>query len=209
MQHAGHANVLHEGEPPGDLGGDVEAGHRPPHDRVGRRIFERRLRVDLQRKRTAAEQLAVRRLLAARPRSDGPVLHHQIAGGYAEPLRRLLHQRAPRGGGRLADLHPALLDGQAAGRDALIRGERGVALDDGDELQRHVQLVGRNLGDGRAHARPEVDLAGKDGDAAPRIDREEGVDLVGRERPRRGAAPRAARHQRREREAHDEDAGAP
>src|SRR6266850_2539626 len=27
VQHAGHADVLHEGEPPGDLGRDVEAGH--------------------------------------------------------------------------------------------------------------------------------------------------------------------------------------
>ena len=100
----------------------------------------------------------------------------------AEALGRLLEQRAARGRRRLADLHAADLDREAAPGRALVGRQRGVALDDLDARERHVELVGGDLRERRRDAGAEIDLAGVDRDHAV------GVDGEDRNRPRSARA---------------------
>ncbi len=99
-------------------------------------------------------------------------------------------------------------DREAAPSDALIRGESGVALDDRDARHRHVELLGDDLRQRRAHAGAEIDLAGIDGDRAVTVDGEEAVDLVGRHGLARGGFGKGGREAARDREGDDERAAA-
>ena len=57
--------------------------------------------------------------------------------------------------------------GRAAGRRLLVVGhDRGVAHDDGDPVERHAELLGRDLGEDRPRALAHVRRAGVDDDAA-------------------------------------------
>ena len=52
----------------------------------------------------------------------------------------------------------------------LVRREHGVALNERDVAERHVELFGDDLRERGAHARAEIDLARVDGDLAVRAD---------------------------------------
>jgi hypothetical protein len=185
VQHAGHTEVLHIGEAARRLLGHVGARDRFADQLERFRVFggNRLLRVELERKRFAADQLRVGHALAAA--TDGAVGDRKRFLGDAEARGRSVEQRGAGRGRRLADLHPPDLDGEAAPGLALVGRERGVALDDLHPRHRQVELVGRDLAERRAGAGAEVDLAGIDRDHALGIDRQERVDLGERERLRR------------------------
>ena len=83
------------------------------------------------------------------------------------------------GGGGLADLHAALGHAGGAGGGALVGGQQGVALDQGDGLDGDAQLLGGHLGDGDAQALAQIDLAAIQGHPAIGADGQEAVDLGG------------------------------
>ena len=207
MQHAAHPQIVDVGEAPRHLGRDIDAPDRLADDRVVLRVLElRRLGVvELDLEHLAADQLAIAD--AAIAGADDAVGHAQLFRLGVEALRRLLDQRRARGRRRVADLHAAGLDGEAAPGRALVGRERGIALDDAHGVERHVELLGGHLRERGAHAGAEIDLAGIDRDAAARVDGEERVDLGDRQRPLRrrllGERCRGA-----EREADDQRAAA-
>jgi hypothetical protein len=180
MEHARHAQVLHVARLSCDLARQVEARDGLANDRVLRRVLERRLVGDGAGKNLAANQVAVAHgLTAAR---DDAVLDRQRVRGDAKPGAGHLEQRLARFGRGFAHRHAADLDGLAAGGVALVGCAGRVALDHVDVLERHVQLVGRDLGQRRAHAGAKLDPTAVDRDAAVLADRQPRVDLVGRDR---------------------------
>jgi len=85
-------------------------------------------------------------------------------------------------------LYAAVLDREAAPGLAL-RGRQGsVPLDDLDARKRHVQLLGHDLGQRRTYAGAQIDLAGIKRNAAPGVDRQEGIHFVKRDGLRRSSA---------------------
>ena len=192
VQHAGHLEVLHVGEAAGDLCGDVDPRLRLADDLVVlRRLFLHRLfGIERDRKALAADQLAVAHVLAA-------ARNHAVCDGElvgAELLCRFRHQCLARGGRCLTQLHAAKLDGEAAPGVALVGREQGVALDQLDAADWHVELLRHDLAQRRGDAGAEIDLAGIDGDVAGLVDGEEGIDFG--ERHRLGAGLRHRFRQR-------------
>src|SRR5207302_11505629 len=112
MDHPLHLEVLHVREAPGDLLRDVEARYRLADDRVGRRVLERRFRIDLQLEPATSHQLGVGDALAVA--ANPAVLDHKIAPGDLEFLRRLVEQRPARRRAGLPYLEAAVLDREAA-----------------------------------------------------------------------------------------------
>src|SRR5881397_3545277 len=84
--------------------------------------------------------------------------------------RRGRNQDVARFGAREAKRGAAVLDREAAGGLTLVRGARGVAADDLDALEVHVQLVGGDLRQRGADALAQLDLAGEDRHGAVRVD---------------------------------------
>ena len=198
MQHSLALVILHVREASGDLVGNVDPSDRLPDDRVVLRVLERRLGVDNEAEVLAADERRVGDAFAAGLRHDDAVLDDDGVLVDAELRGALGNQRLAAGGRCLADLHPAVLDGQAAERDALVGRQRRVALDDGDAIERHRELLGGDLRHRRADSRAEVDLPRVNGHVALRVDREKAVDLIGGDRLRtRCLADRRRRFRRR------------
>src|SRR6185369_15467027 len=82
--------------------------------------------------------------------------------------------------GRLANLHAAVLNRQAAECDALIGRERRVALNDRHGRQRNRQLFGGDLRHRSPYSGAEIDLARIHRYATVGIDGEKTIDLIGR-----------------------------
>ncbi len=166
------------------------------------------LSFDLQGEGLAADQLRVGDLLAA-ARHDA-VGDGEIVALDVEFLRGLVEQGIARGRRRVADLDAGGLHGEAAPGIALIGGEHGVAGDERDRLERHVELFGGHLRERGADAGAEIDLAGIHRDHPGLVDGEEGIDLGERHRLCSGAAPCASASPglAGEREADDKRAGA-
>jgi len=205
--HPRDAEVVHVLEGAGDLPRDVEPADRLADDGEVLRVLGGRLGIELQIELLAADELPVADSLAAGLGHD-PALRNRerfLVGG--ELGRRLGNESLSRRGRGLADLHAAVLDGEAAEGDALVGSERGIALYDGDVGERNRQLLRRDLGHRGADAGAEIDLAGEDRDLALGIDGEEPVHLVGRDgllRSGRLFLGRAFRQPGREREADDQ-----
>src|SRR6185312_5232692 len=108
------AEILHVGEAARHLVGDVEAHDRAAHDLVILRRLDRRLLVELEREIVPAGELAIGEGLAG-GRCDDAVADAEVARFGIESVRCVLEQRAPRRRRRLAQLHAAILDRQAAG----------------------------------------------------------------------------------------------
>ncbi len=98
---------------------------------------------------------------------------------HAEASRGHFDQRLACGRRRLSELHAANLDRQAPPGRTLVRGQRRVALDQRDAVERQVEFLGHNLAEGGPHTGAEIDLAGIDRDPTVGADRKEPVDLVG------------------------------
>jgi hypothetical protein len=179
VEHAGHAEVLHVGVGAGDLAGDVRPRHRLAHHGVVLGVLQRRGRVQLQLEGPVADQLGIgEAALRLGAQEDDAVLHGEVDGGHPRLLHRHLDQGLARGGRGLTELHPRDLNGEAAPGRALIRRERGVALDQLDLVEAHVELLGHHLRDRDADARADVHLARVRGDGAILVDGEEAIDLV-------------------------------
>ena len=145
VQHAGHAEVLHVGEAAGHLVRNVEARHRLADDLVVLRVLRSAgFVVELEREDLAADELAVADPLAAG--ADDAVGDREVLRLGAPDAWPASSSSAPCARRRrLADLHAAVLDRQAAAGRALVGRERGVALDDCDAVERHVELLGDDL----------------------------------------------------------------
>ena len=103
------------------------------------------------------------RLLPALTTPSGDL---QILLAGVELFGGLVEQRRLGGRGRIAQLHAADLDRQAAPGRALLGRQRGVALHELDHAQRHIELFGDDLRQRRRDAGAEIDLAGIDRDHA-------------------------------------------
>ena len=125
-------------------------------------------------------ELAVGDLLAAA--ADDAVGDRQVLGLHAETLGGLRCERLPRGGRRVAQLHAAELDGEAAPGRALVGRERGIAGDDPRARERQIELFGDHLTERGVGSGAEIDLAGIDRAETFSVDGEEGIDLGERER---------------------------
>jgi len=79
MKHPRYADILHEGEPAGDLAGNVEPGGRPAHDRVSFGILQRCVGIELELEAPAADELPVGYAPAGRPRGDLAVVDHEAS----------------------------------------------------------------------------------------------------------------------------------
>ena len=211
VEHAGHAEVLHVGVGARDLAGYVRPRHRLADDRVVLRVLERRGRVQLQleglRRRSARHR--VKRRCGSARRKMTPSFTAKSTDGHPGLLHRHLDQRLARGGRRLAELHAGHLDGEAAPGGALVGGERGVALDQLDLVERTSSSSATICGIAMRMPVPMSTLPVYGGDGAVLVDGEEAVDLVEREGlglPRR--APACAWASGRQAEGDDEGPGA-
>ena len=106
----------------------------------------------------------------------------ELVGRQAELGRGHLDQHAARLGGGHAHLLAAELDAGGAGGTPLVHAGGGVAHEDGDGLERHVELFRHHLSDGDEQAVAHVHLAEEGGDGAVGVDRDEGGQLVGHQR---------------------------
>ena len=114
--------------------------------------------------------------------ADDAVDDDQSVGLDAEFLRRHLDEDAARLGGGGAHLLAAVLDAGRAGGAALVHAGAGVAHDDLDALERHVELFGDHLADGREQALPHIHLAEERRHGAVRVDGDVGIELARHER---------------------------
>ena len=209
MQHAGQLEIVYVGKLARHFGRNVIAGNRLSNDFVVRWIFERRLLVEFQGKILSADQLRIGHLLCAAAQFHRGLLDDEIAGGRTQLLCGFLQQGLPGSGSGLVNLRAASLDRETSPRLAL-RGRKGcVALDDIDARQRNVQLLGHDLGQGRAYTGAHLHFAGVEGHMAAGVDGEEGIHLVesyglGRGCALSGGCPEGAWQGK----ADDQDAGA-
>ncbi len=182
VQHVGQHQIVEILVAPRDLGGQVGPGQRlaDEAEAVGR--LERRLSVDLQVEGLVADEIAVGDGAAAVLRPHHAVSDLEIAHGLAEACGGPGEEGLARGGRGVADLGTAAGDGVAARRRALVRRERGVALDHGDAIEGDIELLSSHLAHGDASARADVDLAREEGHRAVGVDGEVGVDEIRCER---------------------------
>ena len=195
VQHPLQADVVHEARRAGQLAGQVHARDAGADDGVLVRALDRRTTGGLALEALVADQLAVRGP-AGRVALDGDDagLDLELLGPRAKLRGGQLQQRLPSLGARLTEGHAGRLDRLAAGRVPLVRRAVGVAHLQADPGDRHIQLLGHELCQGRPDPRPQLDLAAEDGDALVAADHQPGVDGVGGAGPaptlgRRGGQP--------------------
>jgi hypothetical protein len=180
MEHVRQTNVLNVARGAGQLARQVDALDRLADDGVLSRILSLRGVRDGPVELPSADQVAVADALrGVIPGGDDAVLDGQSAGLDVESLARQLQQGGARLGRGLAHCHPAELNRLAASGVALVRSPGGVALDHRDALERHVQLVGRDLGQGGADTGSQLDPSAEDRHLAGGINGQPGVELVG------------------------------
>ncbi len=177
------------------LGRDIETRRRGADDLVGAGRLGLRLplgdevvaelAVPLHRQIeiAVADQLAVaefaRRLAQ---NGDDTVRDCEPVGRHSQLRRGQFEEHAARLGRGVAQGDAALLDPGAAARTTLVDGPLGVAHHDTDPLERHVELLGDDLGDRDIDPLAHVHLAEIGDDITVRLDREPAVELVGSER---------------------------
>ena len=181
VQHAGQAHVVHEDRAAGGLGGDVDARNRCADDavvgwRLRRRVGgEHELDVPAVEKRAVADAVCgVARVL------DDAVLHRERRRIAAEHGRRLPDQPRPCLCRPLAQGRGMELDRRAGDGGALVGHERGVAEDDVDLRDGHVELLGDDLRERGAQTGAEIDVAAERGDTAVAPHREQRLVAFGR-----------------------------
>ena len=178
MHHAGHFHVGDEVLLGEDFWCDVLALDRLTDDlvifrvlRLGfagrvKRIADFFVPVELDVEVATANQIGIADLLRGVARGvDDAVRHRQLIGGKSQLVCRHVDQYASRFGGGDTHLPAALLDAGRAGGAALVHGDRGVAHEHLDRLERHVELLGDHLADGDENTLAHVHLAevGRDG----------------------------------------------
>jgi hypothetical protein len=174
-QHPGQPDVLNVRGAARELLRDVPTSHARADEAVRGGGLRRHLRRRLAREIGVTGEVPVRDTAATRG-ADRAITDVQIGDRGAELRRRRREQDRTGFGARESQRGAALLHGEAAGGLALVRRARGVAVDDVDALEIHVELVGGDLRERGADALSELDLAGEDGDASLRIDAQPRVE---------------------------------
>ena len=195
MQHPRHLDVGDVVEGAEDLGRHIETRRRGADDLVDARrlglglalgdeiVAELAVPLHRQIEIAVADQLAIAEF-ARRIAGHGNDAFGDLEpfGRHAEPRRGQLEEHAARLGRGVAQGDAALLHPGAAARTTLVDGPLGVAHHDADALERHVELLGDDLGDRDIDPLAHVHLAEIGDDIAVRLDREPAVELVGGER---------------------------
>ena len=123
MQHAGKRKVLYIDVAAGAFIRNVRAQDRPADDRVGLRIFQRSIGIDLQIEPLSAGERA----------------------NIRSRLRAQFHQRLARCSGRPPELDTSLRDTGAASGSAVVGRDCGVAFDNRNSIHRDVEFFGNHL----------------------------------------------------------------
>ena len=152
MQHTGNAEVLHVRELSRQLAWNIEPSNRLAHDLVVVGVFCGARGVDLEGEVLPVDQLRIGDHVAARFRSDRSIRDDEIFFRRSKASGRFVQKRHAGSRRRLADLHATYLGRQAAIGRTLVRGERGVALNDVDVRHGNVELVGDDLSKAGADA---------------------------------------------------------
>ncbi len=195
VQHPRHLDVGHVVEGAKDLGRDVETRRRGADDLVGagrlglglpfgdKVVAELAVPLHRQVEIAVADQLAIAEFARRIARhGDDAVDDFEPIGRHAEPRRGQLEEHAARLGRGIAQGDAALLHPGAAARTTLVDGPLGVAHHDADPRQRHVELLGDDLGDRDIDPLAHVHLAEIGDDSAVGLDRQPAVELVGGKR---------------------------
>ena len=191
MHHAIDLDVGDELLPTHDFFGDDGLRKRLADDFVFRRFFRFGRAFNRQRiavllvpfefvmEILAADQFAIGHALRAR--HHHAVLYLELRRRHTEFLRRALHQHAACFRRGIAQRDTAALEPGAAGRAALIAGQRRVAHDDVDALEREIEFFGHHLLHGDIDALAHVHLAEVGGGVAVGQYRDPRVELVGQQ----------------------------
>ena len=215
VRRANHAGVKHAGD--GDIGHEllgakhlarhVAPRHRLAHDLVFRGRLGLGLALDIHLvagllvpldlgvEGLAADQLGVTDALGGIvERGDHAIADAQPFRGQTELCGGHAEQDAARLGRGVAQRLGAGLDAQGTRRTALVQRGRGVARDHADLVDRDVEFIGHDLGDGDFQALAQVDLAVEGADAAIARDRDPRIELLRHQRRSgRGASLRQRR----------------
>ena len=164
MQHIRHGVVLHVLAFSRALGRHIRSQQRLADDRVGRRIFQRRLGVNLKIEPPAANQFADADARPARRRANYAARNGELAHRTLQLRRSEVENGLPRRRGCLTHVYPAARNPCAAACSAVIRHQRRVAFDDRDALDRNAEFFGGHLAHGDAQTGADIHLAGVNGD---------------------------------------------
>ena len=182
VEHARQPDVLDVRVNPRHLSGHLYARRRSAHHGVVGGTLRRR-GTDRALKAPAPDQVSVRHAPGGvAVYTDRAVFHRELVRGHAERRGGQLEECQARLGRRLTQLWPAPIDRLAANGIALVGRAGSVALHDGDARDRHVELLGDDLGERGLHAGAQLDLAGEEGHATVLAQRQPGVN-GGVERP--------------------------
>ncbi|MGY3365449.1 hypothetical protein ACVWZL_002574 [Bradyrhizobium sp. GM2.4] len=173
VQHAGYADVVHEGEPARGLGREVDAGHRLADNGVIADRLDGDVVGKLETNGLSADQLAIADAAIVVPAHES-VFDPEIGGQQLQALGRTCDQEVSRLRGGFAQGNGGDLDGLARDRGALVRHRCGVAEHDDDAGKGHIQLLGHDLAQRRADAGAEIDMSVVGHDRAVRGDADEG-----------------------------------
>ena len=182
VEHPGQREVVDVDVGARDLGRDVGPRERLADQPVLVHLLEGRLRIHRDLEALPAHKLGVAEAGSPALRPDEAVHHLEVFGREAESQGGEADERLARRRRGPADLDAAARDALAAGRGPLIGSECGIALDQREGLDRHVELFGHHLSVSDAGARAEIDLAHEERDRAVGVDREEGIEGVSGER---------------------------
>ena len=141
---------------------------------MDRRVLQLRLWLRLDVEDVAGDEIEVGEA-APVGRDDGAVLRLERRGVGVEADGGKVEQDLAHLRGGVLDGAAAVLDRLAAGREALVGGAGGVGGDQVDRLERHLELIGGDLGQRRLDPLPKLGLAGEDGDSVA-IDLDPGVE---------------------------------
>ena len=179
MQHPVNFDIMHVGVLPGDLGCNIRARQRLADKAIRSRIFQRGFLVNFQGKWLAAEQGRKSQTLFRIICNHMAIVHRQFCAGFSPLLCRHTDQCFACCRSRLTDLHAAAHDPRTASCRSLIRGQSGIAFNQGDRFKREAKLFGSHLRNSNTQACSQVDLAAIDGGGAIGGKRNEAIDLIG------------------------------
>src|SRR5262249_6777580 len=120
-------------------------------------------------------KMSVADLAAVRRRYDA-VADLERIGGDPEALGRKLEQHGAHLGAGEAQRRAAVLDRLAARGLPFVWRAAGISRNHGHMRERHVELLGGDLGERRDDALAELDLAGEDSDPAVGADAQPGIE---------------------------------
>ena len=174
MHHAGQPQVLNIGSATGDFGRDIDARQRFAHHLERHRILQLRFRLRLHMQHADRDQFAVAQPLSV-GRNHRTVFSAQIFSRQTETPRGFREQKFTRLRGRVLNRGAAVLHGMAAGGVLFVGGQVRIGCDDFERFKSNVQLLSRDLLEGRLESLAEFGLAGEHRDAAVGIDANPGI----------------------------------